>query len=170
MLLLWWLIAGLNDYLGPHGVYLYAGGLLVAFAALRLSLRHGLAATALLGLAIDAVEPVPVFGGHPFYGLNLLLLVTVHVIIFQVRWRFPREDTVVGVATALVANLVLFFAVSLAFVGMQPLVGVAVWRLLSDFFWSELLVVLIAPWFFALQLRAYELARVDMADERRRSF
>ena len=49
----------LNHYLAPHGAYLFIGGLLVTFAALRLSLRIGLMATLLIGLALDAVEPVP---------------------------------------------------------------------------------------------------------------
>lgn len=169
MLLLWWLVTEFNHYLGAHGIYLYVGGLLVTYAALRLSLRHGLSATILLGLAIDAVEPVPVIGGHAVYGLHLMLLTTVHVILFQLRSRFPREEMPFGVMMAAIANFVLYLAVSLAFLGHQALPGAAWWRLSVDLLWSEIFVVGIAPWYFALQERALELGRVDLADEHRRS-
>lgn len=170
MLMLWWLVAELNHSLGSHGVHLYVGGLLVTYAALRLSLRHGLAATLLLGLAIDAMEPMPVIDGHPFYGLHLMLLASALVVIYQLRGRFPREETMFRILTAAAANLVLYLCISFAFLRGQPSFGVTFERLLVDFLWSELFVVVVAPWFFAFQERALVVARVDMADERRRSF
>ena len=99
MMLLWWLVAQLNHYLAPCGAYLFVGGLPVTFAALRLRLRHGLPATLLAGLAIDAVEPAPFFGTH------LVLFAVAYVLLFHLRTRFPREETVIGVVTALFANL-----------------------------------------------------------------
>ena len=54
-LLLWSLVGQLNHYLAPYGAYLFVSGLLVTFAALRLSLRNGLAATLLTALAVDAL-------------------------------------------------------------------------------------------------------------------
>jgi rod shape-determining protein MreD len=164
MMLLWWLVAQVNHYLAPVGAYLFVGGLLVTFAALRLSLRHGLSATLLTGLAIDAVEP------GPFGGAHLMLLAVVHVLLFHLRTRFPREETAVGVVTALFANLALFLALSFLALNHQPAPGVAWLRLLADLGWSQLFVAALAPWFFALQQRALELGRVDLADEHRRSF
>ncbi len=158
MMLLWWLVAQVNHYLAARGITFFVGGLLVAFAALRLNLRHGLAASLLAGLAIDAVEPVP-------FGTHLLLFAAVHVIIFHLRTRFPREETITAVVTALFANLALFLALSMLMLNDHPAPATAWLRLLVDLAASQVLVTAIAPWFFALQLRALELGRVDLADE-----
>jgi cell shape-determining protein MreD len=163
MMLLWWLVAEVNHYLAPHGIHLFVGGLLVTFAALQLSLRHGLAASLLTGLAIDAVEPVP-------FGTHLLLFAVVHVVVFHLRGRFARDETIVGVVTALFANLALFLGLSVVVLGDHPAPAAAWERLIFDLGWSQLFIAAIAPWFFALQRRALELGRVDLADEHRRSF
>jgi rod shape-determining protein MreD len=163
MLLLWWLVAQLNHYLAPHGMYLFVGGLLVTFAALRLRLRTGLTATLLTGLAIDAAEP-----GVPF-GTHFVLFAAVHVILFHLRTRFPREETAIEVATALLANLALFLAFSVVALSDHPAPGGAWLRLFADLCWSQLLVAAIAPWYFALQERALELGRIDLVEEHRRS-
>lgn len=160
MMLLWWLVAELNHSLAAHGIYFFVGGLLVTFAALRLSLRHGLLATLLAGLAIDAVEPVP-------FGTHLLLFATIHVVLYHLRTRFPREELVTGVVSALFANLALFLALSALMLSAQPAPGSEALRLLVDLVCSQVLVAGLAPWFFALQQRALELGRVSLADERR---
>lgn len=168
-LLLWSLVVQLNHYLAPHGAYLFIGGLLVTFAALRLGLRNGLTATLLIGLAIDAIEPVPMVGPHHFYGPHLLLFAVMHVIIFRLRTRFPHDDTIVGIVVALLANLGLFLGLSFIYVelGQHPAPGPAWLRLFTDLGWSQVFVVLVAPWFFSLQARALQLGRVDLAEEER---
>ena len=115
-LLLWSLVGQLNHYLAPMGAFLSVGGLLVTFAALRLSLRNGLMATILIGLAVDAVEPVPTSAATcsrpapaALHGCAAL--------IFSLRTRFPREETVFGVVTALLANLGLFLGLSFIYAG-----------------------------------------------------
>ena len=163
MMLLWWLVAQLNHYLAPCGAYLFVGGLLVTFAALRLRLRHGLPATLLAGLAIDAVEPAPFFGTH------LVLFAVAYVLLFHLRTRLPREETVIGVVAALFANLALFLGLSFVVLNDHPAPGVAWLRLFADLCWSQLFVAAAAPWFFALQQRALELCRVDLVAEHRRS-
>lgn len=163
MLLLWWLVAQINHYLAPHGAYLYVGGLLIIFGALRLSLRAGLAATLLAGLAIDAVEPVP-------FGTHLLLLGAAHIILFRIRMRFPREEALFALIAALIANLALFLGVSFLLLSHHPAPWAAWPRLFADLGWSQLCLALIAPWFLALQQRAMELGRVDLAKEIRRPF
>jgi rod shape-determining protein MreD len=163
LLLLWWVVATINHHLAPYGASLFVGGLLVTSGALRLQLRSGLVATLLVGLAIDAVEPVPA-------GTHLLLFGTMHVLLFQVRTRFPREEVMLGVVAALFANLGLFLGVSLVVLGRHPAPGAAWLRLFADLGWSQLFLVAIAPWFFALQRRALELGRVDLVEEHRQSF
>jgi rod shape-determining protein MreD len=163
MLLLWCLVGQLNHYLAPYGAYVFTGGLLVTFGALRLSLRNGLMATMLIGLAIDAVEPVPL-------GTHLLLFAAIHVVIFRLRIRFPREETVFGVVVALLANLALFLGLSVVALANHPAAGAAWLRLFADLGWSQLFIVVIAPWFFALQQHTLELGRIDLAEENRRTF
>jgi rod shape-determining protein MreD len=171
-LLLWSVVRQINHYLAPHGAYLFVGGLLVTFAALRLSLRSGLTATLLIGLAIDAVEPVPVVGAHPLPGTHLVLFAIMHVVIFHLRRRFPREETIFGVVVALLANLGLFLGLSFVFVelGRHPVPGTAWMRLFVDLLWSQLFTAAVAPWAFTLQERALELGRVDLAEEGRTTF
>ena len=161
--LLWSVVVQLNHYLAPVGAYLFVGGLLVAFAALRLSLRNGLTATLLLGLCIDAAEPVP-------FGTHLLLFAVMHIIIYHLRTRLPREETVIGVVVALLANLALVSGLSFVTFGNHPAAGAAWLRIFADLGWSQLFIVAIAPWFFALQERALELGRVDLAEESHRPF
>jgi len=162
-LLLWSAVVQLNHYLAPHGAYLYVGGLLVAFAPLRLGLRHGLVATMLVGLAVDALEPVP-------FGTHLVLFAVMHVVIFHLRTRFPREETIFAVVVALLANLALFLGLSFALLGNHPASGAAWMRLFVDLLWSQLFIMVVAPWFFAFQERALELGRVDLAAESRVTF
>jgi rod shape-determining protein MreD len=162
-LLLWSLVGQLNHYLAPYGAYLFVSGLLVTFAALRLSLRNGLAATLLTALAVDALEPVP-------FGTHFVLFGLMHVVLFHLRTRFPREELIFGVVVALLANLGLFLGLSFVTLGDPPASGAAWLRLFADLGWSQLFIVAVAPWFLALQQRALELGRVDLADESRRFF
>lgn len=166
-LLLWSLVGQVNHYLAPMGAFLSVGGLLVAFAALRLNLRNGLIATIMIALAVDAVEPVPTIGRHLLYGPHLLLFTAAHALIFSLRTRFPREETVFGVVTALLANLGLSLGISFIYAGPAAhfASGAFSFRLLADLGWSELFILAVAPWFFALQRRALELDRVDLSEE-----
>jgi cell shape-determining protein MreD len=152
-LLLWWLCGLANHYLAPHAIYLYSGGLFVTFAALRLDLRHGFAATLLTGLAIDAMEPVP-------FGLSAFLFGLVHAFLLYGRQRFPREESVFATVVALLSNLFIFLVLSFVLVGENPQPAGAWLRLFCDLIMSQLVITLITPWFMALQERAFELARI----------
>jgi rod shape-determining protein MreD len=171
-LLLWSLVGQLNHYLAPCGAFLSVGGLLVTFAALRLDLRRGLTATILIALAVDAVEPVPQFDRHLIYGPNLLLFTAAHVLAFHLRTRFPRDETLFGLVTALLANLGIFLGLSFIYIelGAHPVAGTAWLRLFADLGWSQLFILLVAPWYLALQKRALELGRVDLAAQHPRFF
>jgi rod shape-determining protein MreD len=93
-----------------------------------------------------------------------------HVILFHLRTRFPREELIFGVVVALLANLGLFLALSFVLLGDHPASGVAWLRLLADLGWSQLFIAAVAPWFLALQQHALELGRVNLADESHRFF
>ena len=159
-LLLAWLIGLANHYLAGVNVYLYAGGLFVTFAALRLDLRHGFTSTILTGLAVDALAPVP-------YGTSMILFGFVHALLYYGRQRFPREEVVFAVFVALVTNLFLFLALSFLLVGRHAHPGTAWLRLVVDLIFSQIAVGLLTPWFTALQVRAFELVHLHPETGRR---
>jgi rod shape-determining protein MreD len=152
-LLLWWLVGLANNYLSPHAVHLYLGGLFTVYPALRLDRKHGLIATVLTGLLIDAGTPVP-------FGTHVLLLGLIHATLLSGRQRFPREGSVFGIVVAQFANLFLFIALSFLLVGANPRPGDAWLRIFGDLLASQLVILLIAPWFLALQSRTMELVRI----------
>ncbi len=159
-MLLWWLAGLVNNYLAPASVHLYLGGLLVVYAALQLDRKHGTIAILLTGLMVDAQEPVP-------FGTTMLLLGLVHATLLYGRQRFPREGTVFSLVVALFANLFLFIALSFLLVGNSPRPGEAWLRIFVDLFASQLAILLVAPWFLALQARAMELVRIHPETGRR---
>lgn len=150
-LLLWSLIAIANHYLALWHVFLFVGGLFVTFAALQLPLREGLYASLLAGLLCDA-------GLGTRFGLLAVLFGLAHAFAFNFRGRLDRDGTATQVVVALLANFGLFLGLSLTQIGALPLPGTAWLRLLWDLLWSQLALVLIAPWFFAIQRRALALA------------
>lgn len=159
-LLLLWLAGLANHYLAPHALSLYVAGLLVAYPGLRLDPRHGFAATALTGLAFDAMTPVP-------FGTHLVLLGLVHAVLLHGRRRFPRQEPIFATVVALLANLFLFLALSFLLISAHPHPAEGWLRLFVDLLASQLVLGLATPWFMALQDRAMQLARLDPATGRR---
>ena len=156
-----WCLTGLGNHsLAPFGLHLYAGGLLVTYAALRLDARHGFTAMILTALLVDAGTPVP-------FGTSLVLFGLVHAFLLYGRLRFPREELVFGTVVALLANLFLFLVLSFMFVGDNPRPGEAWVRLFVDLIASQLVIALITPWFLSLQARALAVARVHPETGRR---
>src|SRR2546425_1240401 len=90
LLLLWTFVTQLSHMTSDAHVYLFAGGLFVAYAALMLPLRDGMIATLLGGLLHDATTPV-------YFGTHLLLFASAHAIVYHLRDRIPREETMVRV-------------------------------------------------------------------------
>jgi len=152
-LLLWWLVGLANNYLAPHAVHLYVGGIFTIYAALQLDAKHGLIATVLTGLLIDAGTPVP-------FGTSVVLLGLVHATLLSGRHRFPREGSVFGIVVSQLANLFLFIALSFLLVGANPRPAGAWLRIFVDLLASQVAILFIAPWFLALQARSMELLRI----------
>ena len=154
LLLLWTLVAEVNHALSGLRVYLFVGGLYVVYAALMLPLRAGLAASLLGGLLCDATTPV-------WFGTHLVLFAAAHAVIFHLRNRLPRDDTVARVIVALLANLAIFLLFSFTQIGAAPAPAVAWPRLIADLVCSQVFLALIAPWFFALQARSLVVTRIE---------
>lgn len=152
-LLLWWLTGLLNHYIAGLSVHLYLGGLLVAYGALRLDPRSGFTATFFTALFVDSLEPVP-------FGTSLFLFSLVHGVVLFGRHRFPREGTIFAIVVALLLNLFLVIALSFLLVGAGPRPAAAWMRIFGDLLFSQLALVIVGPWFIALQNRTMELAEI----------
>ena len=156
-LVLWTLVTQLNDALAGTRVYLFTGALFVAFAALTQPQGAGLAATILAGLVCDAHTPVA-------FGLHALLFAAAHLALFRVRDRVPRGDNISTIVVVLLANLALFLLFSFTQIHASPAPAVIWPRLIADLACSQVFLVLVTPWFFALQGAALKLARVGRHD------
>lgn len=155
-LILWTLVSQLNHTISGLHVHLFIGALFVTYAALTQPLGSGLAATLLTGLVFDANTPVG-------FGTHMVLFAFTHVSIFGLRDRVPRNETLSRVVVAVLANLALFLVFAMTQMVNLPSTA-PVWpRLLIELVCSQVLVALIAPWFFALQTRALVIARVEYA-------
>jgi rod shape-determining protein MreD len=146
LLLLWGLVAELNHALGAWRVYIFAGALFVAYAALTQPLEIGLTASLLGGLVCDANAPVA-------FGTHFILFAAAHLLIHHIRERVPRDDRIACILIVLFANLALFLLFSFTQIHRSP-APAAVWpRLFADLACSQVFLALVTPWFFALQER-----------------
>jgi|SRR5882724_1169661 len=164
LLLLWWLLGQANDYLTPLHVYIFAGGLFVTFAALRLPLRAGLAAVLLGGMLCDANAPIPPDLRSFAFSMahaQTLLFAFAFAAVYRLRDRMARDESLVRVLVAVFANLGIFLGFSFIRLALTPLPGAAWGRLFVDLIFSQAVVALVAPWFFALQGAALTLARTE---------
>jgi rod shape-determining protein MreD len=153
LLLLWAMVAQVNDLLSGVRMYVFAGALFVAFTALTQPRRPGLIAVMIAGLICDANAPVT-------FGTHMLLFAIAHFTLFHIRDRVPRDDNVSAIVVVLLTNLALFLVFSFTQIHDSP-VPAATWpRLIADLVCSQIFLVLITPWFFALQAGALALARV----------
>jgi hypothetical protein len=162
--LLWLLAAQVNHALSGLRVYLFVGGLFVAYPALAFRLRDGMIVSFLSGLLCDANIPLApdlsrwaLALGHT----HALLFVCAHAVIYRIRDRIPREETVARVLVALFANLGIFVLFSIVHVSQNPLPR-EIWpRIMVDLACSQVFLALVAPWFIALQTRTLVLFRVE---------
>jgi rod shape-determining protein MreD len=148
------LVAEVNSALSGMHIWLFAGGLFVAYSALMMPFRQGFTASVLGGLLCDAVTPVA-------FGTHAALFAVAHAVVYNARERLQRDDTAVRVLVALLVNLALFLAITFARIRLVHGTAAAWPRILSDLAWSEAALALVAPWFFALQLGTLELARAN---------
>lgn len=154
LLILWMLVTQLNHALAPLRVHLFVHAPFITFAALTQPRRAGLAASMLAGLVCDAHAPVA-------FGTHLLLFAAAHLMLFHIRERVPRDDAISAVIVALLTNLALFIVFSIIQLQSSP-APAALWpRLLFDLLCSQVFLVLLTPWFVALQARSLALARVQ---------
>jgi hypothetical protein len=138
------IIAQLNHALAPLAVTVSAPGLLIAFAALRLPTRTGLALVLFSGLWLDAAATTP-------FGRQAALLGIAFGFLHNTARRLPREETLIGVVSALFVNLGLFVLLAVIDLGSLPDSSAGALRLLADLIVSQVFTTLAGPWFLSLQ-------------------
>lgn len=161
-LLLGVVLSQINHYLADWQMSVWCGGLFVACLGLRLPYRTGAVVAFVAGLLLDANAPVA-------FGTQGILLLAGHALVFTLRARAPRDDTLVGVMIALITNLALFLALGFARIGNSPLPAETWMRSFADLLLSQLLIALIGPWYFAVQKRLLQLGGADLRELTRRA-
>lgn len=146
------LVGQLNHAVSAWAITISVPGLLVAYAGLRLPLRAGMASAFLAGLWLDAVTPLP-------FGRQAFLFAFAFCLVHRLRDRLPRQEIIVGVVAALLVNLAIFVTLALFSLGALPDPSSGGLRLLADLVVSQLLTVLVGPWFLSLQHATLRLAR-----------
>lgn len=152
------MVGQLNHYLASHQLAAWLGGLFITFSALCLAPQQGLNASFLIGLLLDAVTPLP-FGTHAF------LFCLTHLFILRIRSRVAVTETAIRITVALIANLLLYVVITFITFAQTTGVSVSGLRIFIDLLFSQCLLVLLAPWYFALQEHALEFARVGLRAE-----
>jgi rod shape-determining protein MreD len=148
-LLLALLLGQLNHQLATWQVHVWCGGLFVAFSGLRMAYGPGATAAFLAGLLLDATMPVA-------FGTQGFLFLAAHAVVFTLRARAPRGEVAVGVVVSLVANLGLFLALGFLRIDAAAESTGAWMRSFADLLFSQVVLALIAPWFFAIQHKMLE--------------
>lgn len=144
------LLAQLNHVAAAWAVTFSAPGLLVAYAALRLPPGAGFVSVFTMGLWMDAATPLP-------FGRQAFVFAFAFCLVYRLRDRLPRNETITGVVVALFVNLALFVALAVFSLDTLPDPTSAGLRLLADLLVSQLITALIGPWFLSLQNAALRL-------------
>lgn len=149
-----------NHYLAQLSVSIVLGGLVLPVVALRLSQGPGLLAVVLTGLAFDATGPMA-------FGSTAIILAAALLVVRALRHRLLREHLSTHLAVALLANLLLFFAQPLFSGSTAAYAAPTPMRVVVDLLLSQLVLCMLAWWFFALQERALVLWGVNLSEELR---
>lgn len=155
------LLAQLNHAISGWGLYVWLGGLFITHAALAPSARAGRTAAFLGGLILDSTTPVA-------FGTHALLFAVGYTLVFRLRDRVAREENTTRIVLALVVNLVLFLVFSFLQSRQIPISATFWSRTAVDLLCSQVVVVIITPWFCALQARTLDLADTFAAAYERR--
>lgn len=159
-LLLIWLIGEANHYLAPFAVHVYLGGLFLTFGILRLQLRQSFLANGATALVLDAMNPLP-------FGTTFLLLMICHTIVFSIRGQFDRESLRSSLLVALSLNVVLMIALGVITGGRLPDPSIHWGRIVADSTVSLAAVLIVGPWFLALQKSSLASIGIDLDAEQR---
>lgn len=157
------LLGQLNHYLADVpllgiSVHVFMLGLPVAFAALRLSLGHGLAATLATAMLAEAGLPFP-------SGILVLPAATCLCLTHALRVNFNRLNPSSAIAASLAINFVLMLVLTVA---VRPIAWSQAWgRIVFDFALSQILVATLTGWFFSAQIALQRMFGFNLETELR---
>lgn len=147
--LLLWLVVTINVTLTAWQFTLYFPALFLVFPGLNLKPAPAILCALITGFCFDAAYPVP-------FGLHAVLFTLAAGGILQFRRRLHREKSAHRLYLTHALNGLLVVGFSIA-IGREFLFYFPYWvRVLSDLAVSHLLLLILAPWFFSLQLHALE--------------
>ncbi|GAB5560280.1 MAG: hypothetical protein SynsKO_19270 [Synoicihabitans sp.] len=144
------LVRQVNHAASPLNLSLWVGGLLVAFPAIHLNPRTAFTSCFIIGLMLDAWSPLP-------FGTHALLFGAAQIIIGRLRMRLATREPTIELIVALIANLILFVAMTFIVIGRSGGGSFSGFRLLAELAVSQVVIALILPWYFALQSRGCDL-------------
>lgn len=144
---LWAIVTQFNHMLTGVRIHLFVGALFVTYAALTQPLGVGLWVSLLSGLVFDANTPVG-------FGTHMVLFGATHVVVFRVRERVARNETISRIVVAVLANLGLFLAFGLTRIGDLPVPSILWPRFFIELACSQVFLAFVAIWFFAFQTHA----------------
>ncbi len=136
----------MNHVLSPLNISLWLGGLLVAYPALKLNPRTAFTSCFIIGLMMDTWSPMK-------FGTHALLFGAAQIIIGRIRLRLATHEPTIELIVALIANLFMFIAMTFIAMGKSGGGSFSGLRLLTDLLISQVILVMILPWYFALQSR-----------------
>jgi len=160
MLIVTVLTVQVNHLLSFLQVHLFLAGLFVAYGSLQADRRSAVAAIAAAGFWLDASSPVP-------FGLHAAVMTIAALVIWQSRRRRLADEDSSAVTAALAANAVVFFVISFQQSGQAPSSGTYWLRAGVELAISEIVLALIARWFFALQGASLRLLRQEVSPVQR---
>ena len=138
--------------------YAFLLGLPVAFAALRLSLGQGLAATLATAMIAEAGLPVPA-------GMVVLPAATCLCLTHALRINFNRLNPSSAIAVSLAINFALMLVLTIA---TGPIAWADSWdRVVVDFVLSQGLVAALSGWFFSAQISLQRMFGFNLETELR---
>lgn len=149
-----------NYYLAPHGIQIFALGMLISFSALELNFKQGVLSLVPITLIIDCKTPLP-------FGFTFIASITLFTVAHILRSRVRREITASSLASSIILNLAAFGACTfgaLRYLGPETL---HFGPIALNLFASTLVVILLNRIFFDTQVGVLSIFGINLAEEQR---
>ncbi len=181
-------LAVFTDLLAPLGITFFTAGLLVVVPALLMPFYRGMLCVSLCGFVVDASLPVPfeltrslsfweadrqisLFGDisadiPAFFGFVAGWMIFSYLVLRLLRSRISAVEPIQWMVCAEIANAVIFVFWAIA-MGWTRFGEFSYWiGLISNLFFSALLIFVFGWWYFDLLLSAYRICGIDIIRER----
>ncbi|MCH6257148.1 hypothetical protein MLD52_11360 [Puniceicoccaceae bacterium K14] len=158
--LLLFLVGQLNHQLTYFHIHLTITGLVIAFSSLELNFRQSFLSLVPIAFFIDAKSPL-------VFGTSFIVILSLSTAIYMLRSRFRREQARTSIPISLAINLSVFSAYtfySVKHMGWDQInIAMTFWNL----FWSSLVIAILHPIYFDLQIMMLEFIGIRITEEQR---